>query len=87
MLYFRSWFRISKNTLQKKTHQALPKNANALRHEQIDEYLEPHLSNPSDEKSPKVVAKSNDKEQYVLHMKNLEEYSKMGLVLNAFIEL
>ena len=30
---------------------------------------------------PKFIANLNDKEQYALHMKNLWEYLKMGLVL------
>ena len=34
-----------------------------------------------DEKSRKWIANLNDKENYVLHISNLTEYSKMGFVL------
>ena len=60
----------------KKTHQALPKNANSLTNEQIDEHIKPHPSNPRDEKSPTIIADLDDKELLVLHMKNLKEYWK-----------
>ena len=73
--------------LYKRTHQALPKNANSLTNEQIDEYRKSHPSNPRYEISPKLIANLNDTEHYVLHMKSLEEYLKMGLVSNKFIEL
>ena len=50
-------------------------------------YEKPHTSNPRDEKSPKLIANLNDKEQYVLHMKSFKEYANMGLVLKKIIEL
>ena len=56
-----------------RTHQSLPKNTNSLTNEQIDEYIKSH-SNPRDNKSPKLIANLNNKEQYVLHMKNLKTY-------------
>jgi len=66
-----------------KTHQALPKHANSLTNEHIDEYIKSHPSNPRDVKSPKSIANLNAKEQYVLHMKTLKEYLKKGLVFKT----
>ena len=57
--------------LYKKT-QSLPKKANSLTDEQMDEYIKSHPSKPRDEKSPKLTANLNDKEQYVLHIKPLK---------------
>ena len=65
----------------KKTHQSLPKNANSSTHKQIDEYIKSHPSNPRDEKTPKLIANLNDKEKYVLHMRNLKVYLIRGLML------
>ena len=50
---------------------SLPKDANSLTNEQIDEYIKSHPSNPRDEKSPKLIANLNDKEQYVLPYEKL----------------
>ena len=68
------------------THQSLPKNANSLTSEQIHEHIKSHPSNPRDEKCHKLIVNLNDKEKYVLHMKNLKVYLKMGLILKI-IEL
>ena len=38
-----------------------------LIHQQIDEYIKSHQSNPREDKSPKFIANLNGKEQYMLH--------------------
>ena len=60
---------------------------NSSTNEQICEHIKSHPSNPRDEKSPKLIANLNDKEQYVLHMKYLIKFLNMGLVLKTVMEV
>ena len=58
-------------------HSNVPKNANSLPDEEVDEQITSHPSTPTDEESPELIAHFNDKEYYELHIRNLNEYKEM----------